>query len=231
MKRFAVILIAAACMTSLTACGSGKPDLEEVEKAIAEGNVTIEDAFEKGWVSQEWVDAYYDENAVDAANKSEVYSLGEFSAQTISGETYTSDDLAGVTYFAFFDPSNAEDYFRKLCDANDAVEKNGGKILAFSMSEIETDVFKDAPFQILFYNDSVGKALPDGTDEFIKEIVNELYFTGSWFADGYFQTAWNSAVDEEELAQTAKNLTDDLAGKDDSNEEDDQAAAAIGEIK
>ena len=59
MKKFTGAVIAALCMVSLTACGSKKPSLEEVEKSIAEGNVTVEDALEKGWVTQEWVDDYY----------------------------------------------------------------------------------------------------------------------------------------------------------------------------
>ena len=55
MKRFAAIFLSAVCTLSLTACGSQKPSLDEVEKAISEGNVTVEDALEKGWVTQESV--------------------------------------------------------------------------------------------------------------------------------------------------------------------------------
>ena len=57
MKRFAIIIAAAACALALAACAPQTPTLDEVEKAIAEGNVTLEDALDKGWVTQEWVDA------------------------------------------------------------------------------------------------------------------------------------------------------------------------------
>ena len=62
MKRLTAFFLAAVCALSLAACGSQKPSLDEVEKAISEGNVTVEDALEKGWVTQEWADEYRAQN-------------------------------------------------------------------------------------------------------------------------------------------------------------------------
>ena len=47
MKKFAVIL-AALLLFSLGGC-SQKPTTEEIEAAIQSGNLTVEDALEKGW--------------------------------------------------------------------------------------------------------------------------------------------------------------------------------------
>ena len=41
MKRFAIIIAAAACALVLAACAPQTPTLDEVEKAVAEGNVTL----------------------------------------------------------------------------------------------------------------------------------------------------------------------------------------------
>lgn len=230
MKRFTVIMMTAVCMLSLAACGSRQPSIEEVEKAIADGNVTVEDALEKGWVSQAWVEDYYEKNSVDAANKSEVFSLGEFSTKTVSGEPYTSDSVSDATYLAFFEPSHADakEFFKNLCEANAAVEENGGRILAFSMSESGTELFENAPFPVLLYNDSVGEALPEGAADFIKEILAELPFTANWYADGYLQTAWNSSIDADELAQLAKSFSAEAPEDNSDSGDNGQAAGRIG---
>lgn len=230
MKRILTTLMTIVCILSLTACKSNHPSLEEVEKAISDGTVTVEDALEKGWVSKKWAETYYEKNSVAAADKSKAYNLGEFSAQTVSGETYTNDNLTPVMYFAFFDPSNAdaENSFQKLCDANDTVEKNGGKILVFSMSETKTEIFENAPFPVLLYNDSVKEALPDGTADFLEEILHESSFTGNWYADGYFQQAWSSSIDTDELAQNAKELSSNSANENSNSENDGEAAGKVG---
>ena len=86
MKRFTVIFLAAVCALSLAACGNQKPSLDEVEKAISEGSVTVEDALEKGWITQEWADAYIEQQSVPAVSKTEAGAIGEFTAATLSGE-------------------------------------------------------------------------------------------------------------------------------------------------
>ena len=57
MKKKIVLAIALALCLALSACGSKSPSLEEVESAIRDGSVTIEDALDKGWITQEWADA------------------------------------------------------------------------------------------------------------------------------------------------------------------------------
>lgn len=101
MKRLTAFFLAAVCVLSLAACGSQKPSLDEVEKAISEGNVTVEDALEKGWVTQEWADEYRAQNAVPAGNKLEAGMIGDFTTTTVTGDSFTKDQMEDITYFAF----------------------------------------------------------------------------------------------------------------------------------
>ena len=58
-RKLAVLGLAAAMALSLAACGEKRPSQEDVEQSIEAGTLTIEDALDKGWVDQAWVDAYY----------------------------------------------------------------------------------------------------------------------------------------------------------------------------
>lgn len=108
MKRFAAIFLAAVCTLSLTACGSQKPSLDEVETAIAEGDVTVEYALEKGWVTQEWADEYVETQSVPAASKTEAGAIGDFTTTTLTGEEFTREQMADVTLFVFLDPADPD---------------------------------------------------------------------------------------------------------------------------
>ena len=98
---FTAILVALLCAASLaatlTAC-TNKPTQEEVEQAIADGSVTVEDAVEKGWVTQEWAEEYQESLSVPAIDKVAYHAIGEFMTQTMSGEEFTRDDVADVTF-------------------------------------------------------------------------------------------------------------------------------------
>ena len=60
MPRLLTAAAGTVLALSLTACGEKQPSQEEVEQAIEAGTLTIEDALEKGWIDQAWVDAYQD---------------------------------------------------------------------------------------------------------------------------------------------------------------------------
>ena len=59
-RRLAALGLAAAMGLTLAACGEQQPSREEVEQAIEAGTLTVEDALDKGWIDQAWVDAYQD---------------------------------------------------------------------------------------------------------------------------------------------------------------------------
>lgn len=205
MKRFAAIFLAAACTLSLAACGSQKPSLAEVEKAISEGSVTVEDALEKGWVTQEWVDEYMEEQSVPAASKTEAGAIGGFTTTTLTGEEFTRDQMADVTLFVFLDPTDpdAEAFYQALADGYEGVKENGAEILVCTKSEDGNELFEDAPFPVIHYNDSLKDAV-DAHKEMIEGIPN----TASWCVDASFYSAWFSAVEAEGLADSAASFVE-----------------------
>ena len=103
-RKLAMLGLAAAMALSLAACGEKRPSQEDVEQSIEAGTLTIEDALDKGWVDQAWVDAYYEENSVPAASKTESNMVGDFATTTLSGEAFTREQLGDVVFFAFLDP-------------------------------------------------------------------------------------------------------------------------------
>ena len=90
-RKLAVLGLAAAMALSLAACGEKRPSQEDVEQSIEAGTLTIEDALDKGWVDQAWVDACYEENSVPAASKTESNMVGDFATTTLSGEAFTRE--------------------------------------------------------------------------------------------------------------------------------------------
>ena len=106
-KRLAALGLAAVLALAVTACGEKQPSQEEVEQAIEAGTLTVEDALDKGWIDQAWVEAYQEENSVPAASKMETNMVGDFTTVTLSGEAFTREKLGDVVFFAFLDP-NAE---------------------------------------------------------------------------------------------------------------------------
>ena len=217
MKRFTVILLAAVCALSLAACGNQKPSLDEVEKAISEGSVTVEDALEKGWITQEWADAYIEQQSVPAVSKTEAGAIGEFTAATLSGEEFTWEQMAGVTLFVFLDPADpdAKDFYQALADSYDAVKENGAEILVCTKSEDGNELFKDAPFPVILYSDSLKTAT-----ESHREMIEGMPNTASWCVNGSFYSAWFSSVEAKDLADSAASFAEmwEEMAKEDSSE-------------
>ena len=226
MKKFTGAVIAALCMVSLTACGSKKPSLEEVEKSIAEGNVTVEDALEKGWVTQEWVDDYYEERTIPAADKMTANAIDDFETTTLSGEEFTKEDIPSVTFFTFIDASDkdAQAFYDELTSAYEGVKENGGEIIVCNKNAEEISMFEDAPFPVLEYNDSLKKATEKYAD-----MIEGMPSTGVWYVGEAFYSSWRAKVVAEELVKEVefyKNIVDERNnGTDDGNEA--TAAAAI----
>ncbi len=203
MKRFTAIFLAAICTLSLAACGSQKPSLDEVEKAISEGNVTVEDALEKGWVTQEWADEYEEKQGIPATSKTEAGAIGAFSTTTLTGEEFTREQMADVTLFVFLDPADpdAKTFYQALADGYESVKENGAEILVCTKSEDGNELFEGAPFPVIHYNDSLKTAVKNH-----KGMIEGVPNTGSWCVNTSFYSAWFSAVEAEELADSAANF-------------------------
>lgn len=131
MKKKIILAGALALCLTLSACGSQTPSLEEVEAAIEDGSITIEDALDKGWITQEWVDSYMEENTVPAADKIAINMVGEFETQTVTGDPFTNQDIPAVTFMVFLDPEDAgaQAYYDELVKAVEDVRAAGADIV------------------------------------------------------------------------------------------------------
>lgn len=201
MKKITMMLLASVCMLSITACGSQKPSPAEVEQAIEAGNVTVEDALEKGWVTQDWVDSYIEKRTVPAADKVSTNAVAPFTAATISGEEFTREDIAAVTFFAFVDPADegAEAYYQGLVSAYPGIQENGGDVLVCIKNDENTELFSDAPFPVISYSNALKEAVSHNA-----EMIEGTANTGSWYLKGAFFSAWFSNIDEEKIVESAK---------------------------
>ena len=193
-RRLVTFGLAAALALSLTACGEKRPSQEEVEQAIEAGTLTIEDALDKGWIDQAWVDAYQEENSVPAASKMETNMVGDFTTTTLSGEDFTREQLGDVVFFAFLDPNaeGTQTFYDTLAEGYDGVVENG--------AESGNELFAEAPFPVILYNDSL-KAAIGGNSGMVED--EETPNTASWYVNGSFLSAWYSSVDAEELPASA----------------------------
>ncbi|MCI7473277.1 MAG: hypothetical protein MSB10_06300 [Clostridiales bacterium] len=194
----------ALCMT-LSACGSKTPSLEEVEAAIRDGSVTVEDALDKGWVDQAWVDNYMEENSVPAADKIAINMVGEFETETVTGEAFTNTDLSSVTFMAFLDPEDggAAGYYEELVKAVENVRGAGADIVLCTKGGMDDQLYQDAPFPVVAYNDSMQEALAQND-----EMASGIPCTGVWYVDGSLVSAWLSTADADSLAESAKSFVD-----------------------
>ena len=201
-RRLAALGLAAVLTLSLTGCGEKQPSQEEVAQAIEAGTLTIEDALDKGWIDQAWVDAYQEENSVPAGSKMEAGAVGDFTTTTLTGEEFTREQLGDVVFFAFLDP-NAEGtqaFYDALAAGYDGVVENGADIVVCTKSESGSELFAEAPFPVILYNDSL-KAAIGGNSGMVED--EETPNTASWYVNGTFLSAWYSAVDAEELPASA----------------------------
>ena len=201
-RRLAALGLAAVMTLALAACGEKKPSLEEVEQAIEAGTVTVEDALEKGWIDQAWVDSYIEDNSVPASDKMEANKVADFTTTTLDGGEFTKDDLEDVVFFAFADPADpgAADFFQSLVDAYEGVTANGAGIVLCAKSEEGSDIFSGAPFPVILYNDSLQEAVGNNR-EMIED--GETPNTASWYVNGSFFSAWSLKVESEELVESA----------------------------
>lgn len=201
-KRAAALGLAALLTLSLAACGEKAPSLEEVEQAIEAGTLTVEDAQDKGWVDQAWVDGYWEARTVPAVDKIEINRVGEFTTTTLSGEPFTQEDLGHVLLFAFVDPASedAGAFYDAMTAAWDGVQEAGAGMVLCLKGEDERGQFADAPFPVILYNDSLKEALGNNSGMVEdKDVPN----TASWYVNGSFLSAWALVLDAEELPEDA----------------------------
>lgn len=197
-KKIVVSFLVGAMMFSLAACGDQKPDLKEVEQAISNGEVTIEDALDKGWVTQDWVDTFLEANSQAAADKTVSFAIGEFETTTVSGEKYSNENITGTTFWAFIDMDTEEskEWLDTLNNSYPEIQEKGAEILVCVKNYTEDQRFENVPFPIIIYNESVKNALDHMN---MSEMAEEIPNCGNWFVNSYFASSWNAMITKEQL--------------------------------
>lgn len=224
MKKKLIFTAALALCLGLVSCASKAPSLEEVEAAIKDGSVTVEDALDKGWVTQEWVDQYMEESSVPAADKVAINMVGEFTTETSTGETFTNKDMPATAFVAFLDPEDdgAADFYQALVDAADGVRSAGGDIVVCSKGGLDAELFQNAPFSIVAYNDSMKTALAQND-----EMASGIPCTGVWYVNGSLISAWTTTLDGADLVDDTASFVS-MGQDQDSSAGDGMAAIAMG---
>lgn len=200
MKKKMILAGALALCLTLSACGSQAPSQEEVEAAIEDGSITVEDALNKGWVTQEWVDGYMEENTVPAADKIAINKVGEFETKTVTGDPFTNQDIPAAAFVVFLDPEDAgaQAYYDELVKAVEDVRAAGADIVVCSKGGMDAELYQDAPFSVVEYNDSMKAALAQNDG-----MASGIPCVGVWYVNGSLISAWISQVEAASLADSA----------------------------
>ena len=208
MKKTMTMLLSATLVLAMVGCGNNTPSEEDVRAAIDEGTLTIEDAFEKGYVDEAFVaqwEADIEANSVEAMDKTQANILGAFETTTLSGDAFTNEDLAPVTFIAFLNASSTEGItqYEILNDCYADVQAAGAEILVMSIGDTDKTLFEDAEMNVVHYNDSVTTALGS-----LYEMVNADGFVGSWNANDAFMSAWYMSIDADGFAETGLSMVE-----------------------
>ena len=153
-----------------------------------------------------------------------VNKVGAFETETLTGETYTGADLPDTAFLVFLDPEDpgAADFYTGLVDAVEDVRAAGADIVVCSKGDMDHELFQDAPFPVVAYNESMQEALAQND-----EMASEIPCVGVWYVNGSLISAWTSQVEAEDLAASAPSFVA-MAQEDDPSGEDGMAAVAMG---
>ena len=77
---------------------------------------------------------------------------------------------------------------------------NGAGIVLCTKSEEGNELFADAPFPVILYNDSLKAAVGKNSGMIEDE---EIPNTASWYVNGSFYSSWSLKVDAEDLVEDA----------------------------
>lgn len=192
----------------LHGCGNNTLSDNEIEKAISEGVLSVEDAYERDLIDDEQFEMYSNEReatSIPAVNKKLSNKIGAFESTTMKGEPFTNDNLNEVTYFAFINPNaeTGQKAYEVIENNYDSIIENGGDVLIVSIGIDELGLMNDSEITIIEYNESIIEALGDLT-----EMINLDGFSGAWNGSGAFLSAWHLKINEESLLETMTSILD-----------------------
>lgn len=78
-----------------------------------------------------------------------------------------------------------------LAQAHEGVTANGAGIVLCTKSEEGNELFADAPFPVILYNDSLKAAVGKNSGMIEDE---EILNTASWYVNGSFYSSWSLKV-------------------------------------
>ncbi len=222
-KKWGALALAVTCAFGIVGCASNsdKP-AEDVIAAIEAGDLTLEDAVKKNYVTQKWADEYIESNSVPATSKMEAGKVGEFETTTLDGNVFTLGSMPKAAYVAFVDLSDesAEEFMNNLASVYTTVQGNGADVIVCAKTDENTDHYRSMPFTIISYSDSLKEALGS-----FSEMAEGLPITGAWFVNGSFISAWNAGIDTATFAEESA-IYADLASVDEYEQTDAQPSGS-----
>ena len=93
-----------------------------------------------------------------------------------------------------------QEFYNALAQAHEGVTANGAGIVLCTKSEEGNELFADAPFPVILYNDSLKAAVGKNSGMIEDE---EIPNTASWYVNGSFYSSWSLKVDAEDLVEDA----------------------------
>lgn len=203
MKKIIVSFLSALIVFSTVGC-SKVPSDEKIMSALEEGTITIEDAKEKGWIDDEWIEKYL--KPIDAGKK--ITPIAPFKTTYIDGTSVTSEIISDEMCLVFFDTSK-ETTMGKLKIYNELSSEM--KDMGISMLGIITDkdlegakeILNDMNFPIIVFNEEVASSLEMYKDIIANDVVS--VFT----RDGGIYSSWNGAANKEGLLKYARSLANE----------------------
>ena len=203
MKRKLILVISCLLVFSLGGCNS-RPSEEKVRPALDDGAITLEDAKEKGWIDDDWIDANYEK--IEA--KSKIYLFDPFETTYLDGTPASSNIFEGETCMVFFH-TQGEKTLEKLKvfnDISDEMKTIGVPVIGI-ITDDDVDAAKekltDVKFPVIVYNESMQESLKNYDDLIQSDLVS--IFT----KEGGFYTAWNTEAEADDLLSFAKELNDE----------------------
>ena len=107
-----------------------------------------------------------------------------------------------MVFFSFSTSASegVQELYNALVQAYEDVTANGAGLVLCTKSEEGNELFADAPFPVILYNDSL-KAAVGKNSVMIED--EETANTASWYVNGSFLSAWSLKVDAEDLVEDA----------------------------
>lgn len=203
MKKLFAILLSGIMLLSLVACG-GTPSDKKIKAALDDGTITIEDAKEKGWIDEAWIEDNF--KPIDA--KSKIHLFEEFQTTYLDGSPTSSDIISGKMCLVFFDTTQpqAMEKLKVFEEINEQLKEIGVPVLGIITDkdvEAAKEKLSTVLFPVIVCNDEMQKSLV----EYNQLLDSE--FASIFTKEGGFYTAWNSDAKADELLKLAQGLANE----------------------